>query len=126
LDPKLPARPVDSFRSPTGKYLDSLRGGKVSRVTDDAVPGTAERLGVTDIIGEDVREPASSVRVNVVLLNDGDFPGRFQAGQAAGTPMEDVEGALDLVLLAYVRTLDFFGLSAKLDASIPHAWGGRL
>jgi hypothetical protein len=38
-------------------------------------------------------------------------------------PVEDATGRLHAVTIAYLRTLNFFGASAKLKAVIPFAWG---
>jgi len=38
-------------------------------------------------------------------------------------PIEDAEGTVQSVTLAYVRTLSFFGKSAKLAGVLPRAWG---
>ena len=38
-------------------------------------------------------------------------------------PLDDVDGDLNLAVLAYVRAVDFFGRSAKLSATLPYAWG---
>jgi len=38
-------------------------------------------------------------------------------------PITDAEGRVSNVAAAYVRTLDFFGASAKLTGVIPYAWG---
>ncbi len=71
-------------------------------------------------------EPAlyrnAPVGLNAIGVSYGHSGGNVLVDSAL--PLEDVEGSLDLVMLAYVRTLDFFGLSAKIDASIPYVWGG--
>jgi len=38
-------------------------------------------------------------------------------------PIEDAEGTVQSLTLAYVRTLSFFGKSAKLAGVLPRAWG---
>jgi hypothetical protein len=76
---------VEGFGSPAGKNLDSFCSGKIVAIAKDAVSSSPEGNGIIDVTGKHIRESASGVGENVVLLDDRYFPGRLQASQAAGT-----------------------------------------
>ncbi len=59
--------------------------------------------------------------LNFALLNYAYSSGNIFFDPAV--PIEDATGAVHSATLAYVRTLSFFGKSAKLAAMVPYAWG---
>jgi hypothetical protein len=61
------------------------------------------------------------VAMNVLVLGYGYSTGNVLVD--ASLPLEDVSAKLHGVALGYVRTLNIGGLSAKLDAQVPVAWG---
>jgi hypothetical protein len=61
------------------------------------------------------------VGVNFALLGYGYNTGDLLFGQ--DIPIEDATAKLNTLTAAFVRTIDFFGVSAKVGISAPFAWG---
>jgi hypothetical protein len=59
--------------------------------------------------------------LNFALLGYGYSAGNIFFDPAL--PIEDAQGEVQSVMLAYVRTLSLFGMSSKLAALVPYAWG---
>lgn len=64
---------------------------------------------------------AAPVGVNFALLGYGYSTGDLLFGQ--DVPIEDASAKINTLTGIYVRTLDFFGTSAKLAVIVPFAWG---
>jgi hypothetical protein len=61
------------------------------------------------------------VSMNFGLLSYGYGEGNVFFDQSL--PVEDATGTLHSATMGYLRTLDFFGATAKLGAAVPFAWG---
>jgi hypothetical protein len=74
--------------------------------------------------GQDL-EPRSfsqaPVGMNFGVLTYGHAGGEVLFDQAV--PITEAQGRLNNLAVAYVRTLDFFGASAKAVVALPYAWG---
>ena len=64
---------------------------------------------------------AAPVGLNIAALGYGYNTGDLLFGQ--DIPIEDASAKLNTLTGLYVRTIDFFGASAKLSAIVPFAWG---
>jgi hypothetical protein len=61
------------------------------------------------------------VGLNALVLGYGYSTGNILV--EATLPIEGAEAKVHSVMLGYVRSLDFFGKSAKLDVALPVSWG---
>jgi hypothetical protein len=64
---------------------------------------------------------AAPVGLNIAALGYGYNTGDLLFGQEI--PIENASAKLNTITSLYVRTIDFFGASAKLGATVPFAWG---
>ncbi len=64
---------------------------------------------------------AAPVGLNIAGLGYGYNTGDLLFGQ--DIPIEDASAKINTLTGLYVRTIDFFGASAKLSAIVPFAWG---
>jgi hypothetical protein len=67
------------------------------------------------------------VGMNFVILGYGYSDGNVLLDQAL--PIEDTEAKLHAVTVAYARSIDFFGLSGRIQAALPYAtatWHGEV
>jgi len=84
----------------------------------------AALLATGSALGQDLEPRFFSqvpVDMNFAVLATGHSEGGMLFDQ--GTTLEDVTGEMTSVGAGYLRTLDFFGLSAKASAVVPFVWG---
>src|SRR5262245_38148180 len=59
--------------------------------------------------------------MNVLVVNYGFSTGNVLVDSTL--PVEGAHAKIHLIALGYLRTLDFFGRTAKLDVQVPLSWG---
>jgi hypothetical protein len=96
----------------------------LSRLVSLALPILSLLTLIGNVQAQDIDPRAftpAPVDVNFLLLGYGYSDGNVFFDQSL--PVDDATGEVHSVGLGYVRTLDFFGATAKLGAVIPFAWG---